>query len=388
MVNFDFNTYNNVKIDDYNLSSIKEKFINDNKMAGWYYLDIDTLKIKECAKRIRENADILIVIGIGGSYLGSKAVIDALSPYFDNSKPEIMFAGTNLSSDYLYELCEYIKGKSVYINVISKSGTTLEPMIAFDTLLDYMKNTFSDYKNRIIATTDSKEGTLLELSKKEGFELFEVPSNIGGRYSVLTAVGLLPIAVKGIDIDKLFTGAKKAKENLDECYKYTYIRNEMYKRNIFVESFDIYEPKLYNFTEWLKQLFGESQGKENKGILPICTVNTRDLHSLGQYFQEGTPIIFSTIIYAGCNNDIYLKKFNKNLSFINHLAMESVAKAHYEHMNSNIIEIDKINEENIGYLIFFFEMSAMLGSYMLDINYYDQPGVNGYKSDLHDRLNK
>ena len=386
MIKFDFKTYNKLYDDNCDLSSIKEKFIEENKMSGWYYLDIDTAKIKDCALKIRNNADILIVIGIGGSYLGAKAVIDALTPYFDNSKPEIIFAGTSLSSDYLSELKEYIKGKSVYINVISKSGTTLEPMIAFDYLLDYMKNNFEDYKDRIITTTDSKEGALLELSIKENFTLFEVPSNIGGRYSVLTPVGLLPIAVKGIDIDKLISGATDAKDDLSNCFKYTCIRNEMFKHNIVVESFDVYEPKLYYFTEWLKQLFGESQGKSNKGILPISTVNTRDLHSLGQFFQDGNPIIFSTIIYTNSDKDIYLDKFNRKMSEVNYLAMNSVAKAHYSHMNSNIMELDKINEENIGYLIFFFEMSAMLGSYMLGIKYYDQPGVNGYKENLHESL--
>lgn len=386
MIKFDFNTYNNIKLLDTDLSSVKEKFLNDNNMAGWYNLDIDTDNIKKCADRIREDADILIVIGIGGSFLGAKCVIEALTPYFDKNKPEIIFAGTSLSSDYLSELLAYIKGKSVYVNVISKSGTTLEPMVCFDKVLEYMKNTFDNYKDRIVATTDSKEGQLLELSKKEGFELFEVPNDIGGRYSVLTPVGLLPISIAGIDIDKLIEGAKIAKENLDCCYKYTVIRDAMYLDNKYIESFDVYEPKLYYFTEWLKQLFGESQGKKDKGILPISTVNTRDLHSLGQFYQEGTPIIFSTVIFNGCDKDLYIEKFNKNLSEINRIAMESVSKAHYSHMNTNIITMDKINEENIGYLIFFFEMSAMLGSYLLGVNFYDQPGVNAYKDNIKEQL--
>lgn len=217
--------------------------------------------------------------------------------------------------------------------------------------------------------------------------MFEVPNDIGGRYSVLTPVGLLPIAVAGIDINELIKGARIAKDNLDKCYEYTVIRDAMYNDNILVESFDVYEPKLYYFTEWLKQLFGESQGKNNKGILPISTVNTRDLHSLGQFFQEGSPIIFSTVIYADSDKELYIDKFNRNLSSINEVAMESVSKAHFSHMNTNIIKIDKINEENIGYLIFFFEMSAMLGSYLLGVNFYDQPGVNAYKDNIKERIN-
>lgn len=386
MVNFDFSTYNNIKLLDSDLSHIKDRFLSDNNMAGWYDLDINTSNIKKCADRIKRNADILIVIGIGGSFLGAKCVIDALTPYFDKGKPEIIFAGTSLSSDYLVELLEYIKGKSVYVNVISKSGTTLEPMICFDKVFDYMKKTYKDYKDRIIATTDAKEGKLLELSKAEGFELFEVPNDIGGRYSVLTPVGLIPIAVAGIDIDKLLDGAKLAKDNLDDCYKYTLIRDALYLDNKVVESFDVYEPKLYYFTEWLKQLFGESQGKSDKGILPISTVNTRDLHSLGQFFQEGNPIIFSTVIYNGSDSEVFIEKYNKNLSDINEIAMKSVSKAHYSHMNTNIITIDRINAENIGYLIFFFEMSAMMGSYLLGVNFYDQPGVNAYKNNIKECL--
>ena len=386
MVNFDFSTYNNIKLLDSDLSHIKDRFLSDNNMAGWYDLDINTSNIKKCADRIKRNADILIVIGIGGSFLGAKCVIDALTPYFDKGKPEIIFAGTSLSSDYLVELLEYIKGKSVYVNVISKSGTTLEPMICFDIVFDYMKKTYKDYKDRIIATTDAKEGKLLELSKAEGFELFEVPNDIGGRYSVLTPVGLIPIAVAGIDIDKLLDGAKLAKDNLDDCYKYTLIRDALYLDNKVVESFDVYEPKLYYFTEWLKQLFGESQGKSDKGILPISTVNTRDLHSLGQFFQEGNPIIFSTVIYNGSDSEVFIEKYNKNLSDINEIAMKSVSKAHYSHMNTNIITIDRINAENIGYLIFFFEMSAMMGSYLLGVNFYDQPGVNAYKNNIKECL--
>lgn len=387
MIKFDFKTFNNITLDDYNLDKIKDKFLLENKMSGWYNLDnIDTTDIKKCAKTIRNKADVFIVIGIGGSYLGSKAVIEALTPYFYKDEVEVIFAGTDLSTDYLLDLLDYINDKSVYVNVISKSGTTLEPMLAFDILLKFMMDKYPDFNERIIVTTDKEKGELLLLAHKYKFKCFEIPANIGGRYSVLTPVGLLPIAVANIDIDKLIEGSKYAKENLEDCYKYTMIRDMMYKNNKFIESIDVYESKLYYFTEWLKQLFAESQGKDNKGILPISTVNTRDLHSLGQYFQEGMSISFSTIIFSNSIKDIYVEKYDKTLNEINRIAMDSVALAHLNKLNTNIIELDKIDEENIGYLIFFFEMSAMLGSYLLNVNYYDQPGVNQYKDIMKCKL--
>lgn len=388
MITFDFKKYQYRHLDEYKLDYVKERFINDNKMAGWYDLDRSCLDdIKITAEYVRKNCDVFVVVGIGGSYLGAKAVIDALTPYFKDQKPEIIFAGYQLSSDYMDGLLEYIKDKEVMVNVISKSGTTLEPAIAFDLLLDFMQKKYgNDVSKRVIATTDAEEGTLLELAKEKGFTRFVVPSNIGGRFSVLTPVGLLPIAVAGYDIDKLFEGAEKAKQE-EEYYYYTKLRHELYEMNKVVESFNVYEPKLEAFAEWLKQLFGESQGKEGKGILPFSTVNTRDLHSLGQYFQDGIDMLFSTTIFAHSDRDINLEKYNKTLDEINLLAMESVAQAHFNgHVPTSIITMDKISEENLGYLIFFFEMSAMLGSYMLDINYYDQPGVNGYKDILHEKI--
>lgn len=389
MVTFDFKKYQYRHLEDYKLDYVKERFIADNKMAGWYDLDKSCLEnIKTTAEHIRNNCDVFVVVGIGGSYLGAKAVIDALTPYFKEQKPEIIFAGYQLSSDYMKGLLEYIKDKEVMVNVISKSGTTLEPAIAFDLLLDFMQKKYGkDVSKRVIATTDANEGTLLELAKLKGFTRFVVPSNIGGRFSVLTPVGLLPIAVAGYNIDKLFEGAEKAKLK-EEYYYYTKLRHELYEMNKVVESFNVYEPKLEAFAEWLKQLFGESQGKEGKGVLPFSTVNTRDLHSLGQYFQDGIDMLFSTTIFAHSDKNIKLKNYNnRTLNEINLLAMESVAEAHYKgHVPTSIITLDAINEENLGYLIFFFEMSAMLGSYLLDINYYDQPGVNGYKDILHEKI--
>lgn len=387
MVKFDFNTFNNVDLSNYDLTNELNKFKEENKMAGWYRLDTELNSIISCAQKIQKAADVFIVIGIGGSYLGAKAVIDALTPYFNSKKPEILYLGTSLSSDYMYNLLNYVQNKNVYVNVISKSGNTLETILSFEYILDYMKKVYSDFNDRIIVTTNSEKGILLDYVKKYNFKRFDVPDDIGGRYSVLTSVGLLPIAVAGIDINKLIKGATDAKNDLDNIYKYTFLRNEMLLRKKYVETYDVYEPKLFYFTEWLKQLFAESQGKCEKSILPISTVNTRDLHSLGQYFQEGNSMIFSTTIYSHSKNNIYVEKYEKNLDEINKIVMDSVASAHFPHLNTSIIELDSINEENIGYLIFFFEMSSMLGSYLMKVNYYDQPGVNMYKEILNKIIN-
>ena len=380
MVSFDFKTYNTIKLDNYDLSAIYNKFIQDNNLTGWYNLNQDTKDVKKLALDIQSKADIFLVIGIGGSYLGSKAIIEALNPYFSTNKPEILFVGTDLSNEYLNSLINYIKGKEVYIDVISKSGTTLEILLAFNYLLEYMKREYDNYNDRIIITTNDHTGDLYEYATKNNTILLNVPEDVGGRYSVLTNVGLLPIAVAGYDVDKLLEGAKESKQHIDDCYYYATLRNEQYQSNKYVESFNVYEPKLYYFTEWLKQLFAESQGKNNKGILPISTVNTRDLHSLGQYFQEGLPILFSTTINVA--------KKDSKLDIINNQAVLCVAQAHYPHTSTSIININAINEYNLGYLIFFFEMSAMLGSYLLGVNYYDQPGVNGYKDLLHKVVEK
>ncbi len=390
MVTFDFKKYHYNEVEEFDLSEIKETFLKDNKMSGWYDLDQSCVEsIASAASYIRNNCDVFLVIGIGGSYMGAKAVIDALSPYYGEKKPEILFAGYQLSSDYMADLIDYLQDKEVMVNVISKSGTTLEPAIAFDLILEFMEKKYGEEESakRIFVTTDAKSGELLPLANQKGYQRFVVPDNIGGRFSVLTPVGLLPIAVADFSIKSLFDGAEKAKENLEDCYYYTMLRHELYNRNKVVESFDIYEPKLASFIEWLKQLFGESQGKEGKGILPVSTINTRDLHSLGQYYQDGIDMIFSTTFFVHSDEDIYLEKYDKTLDTVNKLAMESVAQAHFEgHIPTSIITMDTISEENLGYLIFFFEMSAMLGSYLLKINYYDQPGVNGYKDILHRRI--
>lgn len=387
MIKFDFNTFNKIDLSNYDLTDELKRFKEENRMAGWYKLDTDLTPIIKCAQKIKDVADIFIVIGIGGSYLGSQAVIEALSPYFNRSKPEIIYLGTSLSSDYMYDLINFVKNKNVYVNVISKSGNTLETILSFEFILDYMKKTYNDYKDRIVVTTNSKTGTLFEYAKEYDFKIFDIPEDIGGRYSVLSNVGLLPIAVSGVDIIKLINGAKEAKNNLDNIYKYTFLRNEMLMRKKYIESFDVYEPKLFYFAEWLKQLFAESQGKCENSILPVSTVNTRDLHSLGQYYQEGNSMIFSTTIFSHSKKNIFVEKYEKNFDEINKIVMSSVASAHFPHLNTSIIELECINEGTIGYLLFFFEMSAMLGSYMMKVNCYDQPGVNMYKENLNKLIN-
>ena len=396
MIKFDFKSY--MKLDEsiFNtyedkLKSISEILKKKENMLDWY--DFDTTvtseelsKIKEYADFIKGHYDVMIVVGIGGSYLGAKAMIDMFKPYFKNTKVEIIYAGCDLSSSYLVELLDYIKDKNVCVNVISKSGTTLEPSIAFDLILSSLKERYDDISDRLFITTDSKTGLLRKFADENNYKTLVVPDNIGGRYSCMTAVGLLPMAVSGIDIDKLIEGYKNGKALEDDAYRYAVIRDIMYNQDKVVEAYTVYEPKLYYFTEWLKQLFAETQGKEGKGILPISIVNSRDLHSLGQYLQEGKKMIFETVI--GIENSIDINtNYKYSLNEINNKALENVCLAHNNGgSNSLIIKMDKLTEENIGSLIYFFFVSAAVGGYLLDINPFDQPGVQEYKSLLHKSL--
>lgn len=381
MIKFDFESYNNINFENANLSGVMEKFLSDDKMLGWYnFENKDNDEIIRYSKYIRNNCDVFIVIGIGGSFLGSKAIIDLFTPYFNRNNPEIIFAGNNLSSDYINDLLKYIDDKKVCINVISKSGNTLETLISFNVLLKYMKNKYSDFRNRIFVTTNLTNGKLLNISKENNFKVFGVPLDIPGRYSVLSIVGLLPIAVANIDINKLLNGALECKNDLKNCFKYTYLRNKMQKSNYFVESFDFYEPKFYYFGEWIKQLYAESQGKNSKAIFPVSTINTRDLHSMEQYYKGGRHVIFSTTIFVNLNEKRHIMYNSKDLNNINKIVMTSVLKTRKDIINTSLIELDSINEKDIGYLIFFFEVSAMLGSYLINVNYYDQPAVNDYKN--------
>lgn len=396
MIKFDFSTYTQKYLNkvEYNerLKKIQKEFLENGKMKGWYnledsYKEVD--RIETIANYIKESADIFLVIGVGGSYLGSKAIISAFSSYFKRSTPEILFVGYNLSSNYLFELLEYIRGKRIVVNVISKSGNTIEPNIAFNKIYEYMESVYSmeELKNRIIITTNNTSGNLLEIANKINCEKFVIPDEVGGRFSVLTSVGLLPVAVSGINIRNLLEGAKASKDNLNDAYTYAMIRDNLYNSGRKIESFTIYEEKLSYFTEWLKQLFAETQGKNDKAILPISMINTRDLHSLGQYIQDGTNMIFETNIYVKNQANISVKNYDKNLNEIEFDALNSVCISHYNgHTPSIIITMDEINEYNFGYLIFFFYMASVIGAYLLEVNYYDQPGVNGYKDILTKKL--
>ena len=397
MLKTDFKTYlkdRNLKFYDDKILKIKNTLNNGGEMLDWYDINKcispdEVIKIKNISKEIRKNCELFIVIGIGGSFLGAKAVITALKPYFQKEKPEIIFAGNSLSESYLTELISYMDDKETIINVISKSGTTLEPSIAFDIIYEKMKNKYTDdeLKKRIIITTDPEKGILRKLADNNNYQSFIVPTQIGGRYSVLTAVGLLPIAVSGIDIDKLLLGIKKV--NKDLAFKYATIRDSLYHQGKLVELFTFYEPKLEYFVEWLKQLFGETQGKNKKGILPSSSNNTRDLHSLGQFYQDGTPIIFETIIGIDKKGNLKNNLYKYPVEDINMIALKQVAYAHFEAgVESNVIMIDDLDEFHIGMLIYFFEIAAAAGGYLLDVNPFDQPGVTAYKKLIEKELKK
>lgn len=396
---------------------------DDSDFVGWLELptnyDKEEFKrIKKAAKKIAKESDILVVIGIGGSYLGARAVIESLTSTFYNLLPEkqrkfpqILYVGNNLSPNYINELIEYIGDKDFSVNVISKSGTTTEPAIAFRIFREILENKYGidEARSRIYATTDKEKGALKTLSENEGYEQFVVPDNVGGRYSVLTAVGLLPIAVAGIDIDKLMEGARNAQERFDdpdlkynECYQYAVIRNILYnKMNKTTEILVNYEPKMHYFTEWWKQLYGESEGKDQKGIFPAGVDFTTDLHSMGQYIQEGRRNLFETVIsIENPKSDITINSDEDNLDGLNYLAgktldyvnkkaMEGTVEAHVSGDVPNImLSIENLNEENIGELIYFFEKACAMSGMILGVNPFNQPGVEEYKKNMFKLLKK
>lgn len=401
---------------------LQENKNEESAFLGW--MDLPTKynkrefeKIKRCAKKIQKDSEVLIVIGIGGSYLGARAVIESLTNTFYNLQdgiqrkmPQILYAGNNLSSTYLQELIDYVSDKEFSINVISKSGTTTEPAIAFRIFRRLLEDKYGLEKarSRIYVTTDKKKGALKTLATREKYETFVVPNNVGGRYSVLTAVGLLPIAVSGVDIDKLMQGAKFAQERYNdeelkynECYQYAVARNILYKRNKNIEILVNYEPKMHSFTEWWKQLYGESEGKNEKGIFPSGVDFTTDLHSMGQYIQQGRRNLFETVI----NIENPEKNINinwdeddldglnyiaeKDLDYVNKKAMEGTIEAHVEGDVPNImITMEKLDAENIGQLIYFFELACAMSGKILGVNPFDQPGVEAYKKNMFRLLEK
>ena len=314
--------------------------------------------------------------------MGSKAVIEALSPKYEIRKPEVIFLGNNLCSEEYKEVFDYIENKEIIVNVISKSGSTIETTSAFSLVMEMMKKKYDEekLKNRIIVTTDPENGYLRNLANEKDYVSFDIPKNIGGRFSYLTPVGLLPIAASGINILNLIEGAKKSFDMVDRAIEYAVFRDIMYQKGKVVEAFTVYNPKLYYFTEWLKQIFAETQGKSGKGILPISVVNTRDLHSLGQFLQNGNHIIFETIIDITKDVKVSLDKYDMELNSLNKIVMDKVAMAHMKgDTPSNLITIDEKTEITIGELMHFFLLSAIVGALIMDVNPFDQPGVEKYK---------
>ena len=401
---------------------LHERASKEDDFVGWLELPTNYDKkefkrIQTAAKRINKDSDILLVIGIGGSYLGARAVIEALSSSFYNMQTLkqrkhtlVLFAGNNLSPNYINDLIEVIGDKDFSINVISKSGTTTEPAIAFRIFREILENKYGidEARSRIYVTTDKERGALKTLSDEEGYETFVIPDNIGGRFSVLTPVGLLPIAVAGIDIEKLMKGAKLAQDNYNdeklkynECYQYAVIRNILYKDGKTTEVFANYEPKMHYMTEWLKQLFGESEGKEEEGIFPAGIDLTTDLHSMGQYMQQGLRNLFETVLSIETpklnitinSDDDNLDGLNylagKDLDYVNKKAMEGTIEAHVSGGVPNILfKMEKLDEENLGGLIYFFELACAMSGSILKVNPFNQPGVEEYKRNMFRLLEK
>ncbi len=401
MIKTDFNRYVSKFIsesDKLKYHKQRKKINNDLTVGDLSYLnDINSYisrdelnEIIKTSAYVKNNCDVFIVIGIGGSYMGSKAIIEALLPTFKKVRPEIIFIGTDLSADYYKEVIDYIKDKEVMINVISKSGNTLEPNIAFEIINYILEGKYSseELEERIIITTDKNKGSLRKLVNEKGYKSFTVPEKIGGRFSVFTPVGLLPLAVAGVDILKLLEGFMDGQGYIEEAIDYAITRDILFKKNKQVEAFTVYNPKLYYFTEWLKQLFAETQGKEGKGILPISNINTRDLHSMGQFLQEGNPIIFETVIEVEKAETIMIMKYNKTLNEINKIAREKVCVAHYKDKTpSNVISVENLDEYNIGELVKFFISASIAGAILMNINPFDQPGVEKYKILVNEALN-
>lgn len=395
---------------------------DEKDFVGWLELPTNYDKkefsrIKKAAKKIKKESDVLVVIGIGGSYLGARAVIESLTSSFysmlpdkQRKYPKILYVGNNLSSNYMNELIEYIGEQDFSVNVISKSGTTTEPAIAFRIFREILENKYgiAEARSRIYVTTDQEKGALKTLADNEGYEKFVIPNNIGGRYSVLTAVGLLPIATAGIDIDKLMEGARNAQLRYDdpsvkynECYRYAVARNLLYKEEKNIEILVNYEPKMHYFTEWWKQLFGESEGKEQKGIFPAGVDFTTDLHSMGQYIQEGRRNLFETVLSVEePQTDITIQADEDNLDGLNYLAgkgldyvnkkaMEGTIKAHVSGEVPNLLlHMEKLEEEQIGELIYFFEKACAMSGILLGVNPFNQPGVEEYKKNMFKLLKK
>ena len=395
---------------------INEKSGAGNDYLGWvdWPVNYDKEELKKLLKEaeyVRNNFDVLVVCGIGGSYLGAKSAYDALNGLKSVEKPEIIFMGQTFSPNYTAQVLDYLKDKNFAINVISKSGTTTETSIAFRLLKDLLEKKVGKEKARksIFAVTDKARGALKTLCNQEGYSTYVLPDDIGGRYSVLTPVGLFPLACAGVDVAKMLEGAKEAREEFDsvdlktnKCYRYAVSRDYMYRHSHPVEMYVTYEPQMSQISEWLKQLFGESEGKEKKGLLPTSATFSTDLHSLGQFIQDGSPILFETILTIDTpNQDVTIPSdkddldglnylAGKSLSFVNQKAFEGTLKAHEEDggVPCNIISISKMDAKTLGYLYYFFMRACALSAYLLEINPFNQPGVEIYKKNMFHLLGK
>ena len=390
-----------------------------NDFLGWVdlpenYDREEFARIKAAAKKIQSDTDVLVVIGIGGSYLGARAAIEFLKGQHYNAlrgnAPEIYFAGNSISGSYLADILKLCEGKRVSVNIISKSGTTTEPAVAFRVFRKYLEEHYGEKEaaERIYGTTDRARGTLKQLADEKGYECFVVPDDVGGRFSVLTAVGLLPIAAAGADIDKLMAGAAAAMHDYNNadidknpCYKYAALRNAFYRKGKAVELLVSYEPRFALMSEWFKQLYGESEGKDNKGLFPASVIFSTDLHSMGQFIQDGSRIMFETVVNIKDNGaDVVIEEeanngdglnflAGKSMSYVNEKAFEGTVLAHTDGGVPNlVITIDKADEENLGRLIYFFEKACAVSGYMLGVNPFDQPGVESYKKNMFALLGK
>ena len=396
--------------------TINEKSGPGNDFLGWVdwpenYDKEELERLLEDAKYVRSNFGVLVVAGIGGSYLGAKCALDALKGVKNTEKPEIIFMGQTFSPNYTAQVLKYLEDKNFAINVISKSGTTTETSIAFRLLKDLLERKVGKEKARksIFAVTDKARGALKTLCNNEGYHTYVLPDDIGGRYSVLTPVGLFPLACAGVDVKAMLKGAKEARKEFDsvnlkenKCYRYALSRDYMYRHGKPVEMYVTYEPQMSQISEWLKQLFGESEGKEKKGLLPTSATFSTDLHSLGQFIQDGTPLLFETILNVKepeldvsiPNDKDDLDGLNylagKKLSYVNQMAFQGTLKAHEEDggVRCNIITIEKLNAKTLGYLFYFFMRACAMSAYLLDINPFNQPGVEIYKKNMFHLLGK
>lgn len=421
-----FMNFSEIENMEHHLSEAQKKIVEKTgegaQSLGWFDLPknfdmTESAKLKQAAEKIRSDSDVFIVIGIGGSYLGARAAIEALKSNFYNKQqkahrdsPEIYFLGDNLSGSYVHDLMEIMEGKDISVNVISKSGTTTEPAIAFRLMKAYLEKKYGKEAaaKRIYVTTDGSKGALKTMADAEGYETFVIPDNVGGRFSVFTPVALLPIAVAGISIDEMRQGAVEIMPDLlikdlsmNPAWLYVGARNILYQKNKKIEIMANYEPSMHYFAEWWKQLFGESEGKESKGLFPASVDYTTDLHSLGQYLQDGERHMFETVIKIdGNKNSISIPSdptdldglnylAGKTVDYVNGKALEATVAAHTQGGVPNlVIQVPEMSAYYIGQLFYFFEMSCALSAYILEVNPFDQPGVEAYKTKMFELLGK